>query len=308
MTYRGIIIGLLGSFTLGCASATKTTREEVQTVTGRLVPIGQFGNLQSGIALSSDQIGNVYVVDQTLPGVIKYSLSGDSLSSMIGRGRDRQQFDNPLDIDAGLTNTIYVADNGNHRIEKYTRDFAHVATVERHEARENDLSFGYPSQVATDDAGNIYTIDAENRRVVKIRSNLALERIIGGYTSSGDPRGVLSNPVRLTVDGENNLIVLDREGHVFVAYDNLGTAIARHEIDGWTGDGSNPIFTALSARNDTLFALAKNEIRLYHSTTFQKLGRYTIEASEQMMDIDLRHMPVMLSRKKVYRMTLVKPQ
>lgn len=288
---------LLFFITLSCAPTQQLPTNEIATVTNTLLISSSVGRFADAVAVSTDQFGNLYVLDRGAPSIIKFSPVGDSLGVISGFGRDHYQFDMPTDVDARLSNFLYVADYANHRIERYTKDFAYSATIERREAQGNDLRFGYPLRVAAAKSGIFYLIDGENKRVLKVRSDLTIDRIVGAYSNSSGTQAALTNPTDIVVDGNDNLIVQD--GKRLVTFDPLSNVIKQRELP--------RTVHSLAARNDTLFALAssgnEHELWLFHSTSLMRLGVWRILSELPIMtqDIDVRHGIILLSRERAYR-------
>ncbi len=295
---------LLLLFLTSCATTSTTPLTETTAVTKTLLVSQQFGRFQDAVAISTDQFGNTYVVDRGAPSVIKYNELGDSLGVISGFGREQYQFDMPSDIDARLTNSILIADHNNHRVERYTRDFAYSATVQRRQDDQEQLRFGYPKQIAADDAGNFYVIDGENRRVLRVNSSLRPERILGASMQLNIPGGSLFNPTLIAVDGNNNVIVFDKARAYFVVFDELGNAI---KTRGLTSAESATGFTSLACRNDTLFALHPNlegvSILLFHTPSMRSIGTWYVDDYRSMgaLDLDVRHGVSLLTRNAVLR-------
>ncbi|HET6513235.1 MAG TPA: hypothetical protein VFH43_13665, partial [Candidatus Kapabacteria bacterium] len=82
-----------------CATTSTTPSRETDAVTKTLLISQTFGRFQDAVAISTDQLGNTYVVDRSGPSIIKYAPNGDSLGVISGFGRDQYQFDAPNDID-----------------------------------------------------------------------------------------------------------------------------------------------------------------------------------------------------------------
>jgi hypothetical protein len=303
---RVLLLALL--LLTSCATTTTSTVSETTAVTKTLLVSQTFGRFQDAVAISTDQFGNTYVVDRGGPAVIKYNERGDSLGVISGFGREQYQFDMPSDIDARLTNSILIADHNNHRIERYTRDFAYSATIERRQGDLEQLRFGYPTQVAADDAGNFYLLDGENKRVLRVNSNMRLERIIGAYTSGSSPTGTLINPTKLAVDGSENLIVYDESSRALIVYDNLGNVLKRRDqISPLTSPNA---VRALATISDTLFVLQsvndQHRIRLFHTGSLTSLGIWEllIEGKPTLRDFDVRNGVTLLASDRVLRANL----
>ena len=221
-------------------------------------------------ALSLDQFLYLYILDRATSTVIKLSPTGDSTRVVSGFGSDHYQFNDPVDVDARLTNAIFIADNLNHRIEQYSKELAYVSTLRTRENTDPNQRFGYPRAVAADDAGNIYVADGENKRIVKVRSDYTVERVIGGYTEATRPDAVLTSPVDLAVDKDEHLIVLDNGGPSLVEFDNLGNVLGRISL----GEPANAIAVSI----DTVFVLvpSHNAVRLFRTSSLTELAGWKI--------------------------------
>jgi hypothetical protein len=287
-----------------CATTSTTPPVENTAVTKTLLISQHFGRFQDAVAISTDQFGNTYVVDKGGPSVVKYGEKGDSLGVISGFGREQYQFDLPLDVDARLTNVIFIADHNNHRVERYTKDFAYSATIQRRQDDQENLNFGYPKQIAADDAGSIYVIDGENKRVLRVNSSLRPERVLGANMRMNIPGGSFYDPKLLTVDGNNNVIVFDDARAHFVVFDELGNVI---KTRGLTSPEASVSFKALAARNDTLFALhdglGVDMIRLFHTPSMTSIGTWVVNDDTYggSLDIDVRHGISLLTRNEVLR-------
>src|SRR5581483_3872734 len=143
------------------------------TITGQIVVVKKLRDFHDATAMSIDQFRNVFIVESAGNVVIKISPNGDSLRVASGFGADHYQFNAPSDVDAHLTNSVFISDRFNHRIEQYTKDLAYVSTLYTRDNTDAGTRFGYPAAVAVDDAGNIYLADGENKRVLKARSDFS---------------------------------------------------------------------------------------------------------------------------------------
>jgi DNA-binding beta-propeller fold protein YncE len=293
---------LLLLFLASCASGPRMTREAVPIV-GELVPVKMLHEFHDASAISIDQFLNVYVVESSSNSIIKLSPNGDSLREVSGFGADHYQFNGPSDIDAHLTNSVFISDRFNHRIEQYTKDLTYISTLYTRDNTDPATRFGYPAAVTVDEAGNIYVADGENKRVLKARSDYSIERVIGGYSEAARADAVLSNPVDLAIAGGEHLVVLDNGGTSLVEFDNLGNLLARREL-------SNQA-RAICASNDTIFILSSEEptVQLMLGTGLSKIGLWPIEQTNtdtsSAEDIGVRNGAIYLLRQHgLYRCTL----
>jgi hypothetical protein len=254
----------------GCAAGPRT-KGDAAPVTAELIPIKRLRAFHDASAMSIDQFRNVYVVESSSNAVIKLSPNGDSLREVSGFGGDHYQFNGPSDIDAHLTNSVYISDRFNHRVEQYTKELTYVSTLYTRDNTDPSTRFGYPAAITIDEAGNIYVADGENKRVLKARSDYSIERVFGGYSEAARPDAVLSNPIDLVIAGEEHLVVLDNGGTSLVEFDNLGNLLARRELSEHA--------KAICASNDTIFVLSNDAptVRLMLGTGVTEIGAWHVE-------------------------------
>ena len=176
----------------------------------------QFGKFINANAISIDAFGNVYVVDEGAPGVYKFNTSGDSIRGVIALGKEHNQFDEPKDIDASLTNAVAIADRNNHRIEIYSKDLIWQATIPGHNVGSK-IQFGYPLAVRTSSAGNYYIIDGENKRALSIQPENNSQQVI---SLSGTTTGVELNPVSLALAGNEFVTIADANSRSLIIFNN----------------------------------------------------------------------------------------
>ena len=264
---------------MSCAPVPTLDEVATDRVTATLQFDSACKHFTDAASLGSDHLGDLFVVDRGASALIEYDLRFDSIRSVIGLGRDHFQFDHPTDVDARQANNVFVADFGNHRIEQYSRELAYLATLHTRESPVADERFGYPTAVALDDAGNLYIIDGENRRVIRANNQLQIDRIVGAYTNAVSPDGVLHDPVALAVDAFNDLIVLDHGGDRIVTFDNLGNVLAHRQLPN--------ALQKIRTFGDTLVAIQKPDssnamsaVMLFNSRTLGLRGRWEVASTE----------------------------
>lgn len=206
-----------------------------------LILVATFGRFLQASSLDFDVAGNIYVVDREGDLLVKYSPRGDSLRAVGGRGQGTMQFDTPVSLFARRGNDIYVADYNNHRIERFDRTLDYITTIYTHDDPDERKRFGYPRDVAISRQGEVYILDGENHRILKINAVGAPDIAFGDI---GAGAGRLVDPTAIEVDDEDNIYVLDK-GRTLV-YDPFGSYVR---------DFPNPLgarTVAMSIASDTL--------------------------------------------------------
>ena len=98
-----------------------------------------------------------------------------------------------------------------------------------------------PSRLVYDAAGDLYVLDAQSRRVVKLDPRGAPLLDLGGY---GEDEASFSLPCDLVVDSRQSLLVLDRGKGTVIAFDPAGRFLAARSF----GDGVSEEAFAPAAR------------------------------------------------------------
>jgi sugar lactone lactonase YvrE len=145
-------------------------------------------------------------------------------------GSEPVQFQSPHGIEVGPDGFIYVADSGNHRIQKWTAEGQFVAAWGRQSTLETEggipQGFNEPWDVAVAADGTIYVADTWNHRIHKLdaEGNLVTAWGLFGQYGPGDaggqsafygPRGVTAGPggrVYVADTGNKRVQVFEPEG------------------------------------------------------------------------------------------------
>ncbi len=152
---------------------------------------GQFNNVRG---LVVDSAGNVWACDENNERIQKFNstLVYQSQFGSVGTGNGQFASDNgPYDIDVDSANNLFVVDRGNSRIQKFNSAGTYQSQFGTFDdgtpaagyveswvfnstygssGTGND-NFNGPSQIAVDSAGNTYTADGINNRLIKRNSS-----------------------------------------------------------------------------------------------------------------------------------------
>ena len=148
--------------------------------------------------------------------LVKITLDGLVLAS-VGkrgeRGRKDDELDKPNGIAIGREGQIYVADQGNHRVQIFNADLTYKRTCS-FPNREKKIVI-YPEKIAINSAGNAYVTDSKNTCVYVFDESGQYLFSFGRKGNSRD-RGSLSSPTAIAIDSED---------YVYISESNVGVSI-----------------------------------------------------------------------------------
>lgn len=175
----------------------------------------KFGSLNNPRGISISPAGEIYIADTGNNSIKKFSKNGQLIREVTGYGWGELEFDQPYDVDASGGISIYVADYNNHRVQRFDKNLNYVATLQGGSDRVD--FFGFPKSVAFSKFGDLFIIDEENLRCVKINKFNKLEKTFGGVEAG---QGRLVNPIQIAIVNQSLITVLD--GNYILIYDYYG--------------------------------------------------------------------------------------
>lgn len=170
-----------------------------------------------GDRIDVDIYGNLYILDSEKNTLKLYSKEGDLVREIGGSGWQNDQFDRPSGIWARNGIDVFVADYGNHRIQRFDRALSYVSTFSTRDGDNPDERFGYPTSVTISRLGDLFICDSENTRIVKVNRFTQVERVFGGF---GAGEGRLHKPLQIEIGPGDLVYVLD--GSRVLVYDTFG--------------------------------------------------------------------------------------
>jgi DNA-binding beta-propeller fold protein YncE len=160
----------------------------------------------SATAVDVDLSGNIYLLDGERGMLSILGPSGAPIAAMGGMGWENTKFDNPRGLWARNGIDVFVADHGNHRVQRFDRRLNYISTLY---TRDNDVPeerFGYPTDVGVSRLGDLFVCDGENQRLIRIGRDGTTIRSMGDYTAG---KGRLVAPTRVDVGAHDRVYVVD---------------------------------------------------------------------------------------------------
>lgn len=225
MMYKRVIVSVVLFFLLASLWGQVLLSQEVNskkfvryltTWGGRGDGSGQFKEPQG---LAVDPSGFLYVADTGNQRVQKLDSNGAFMTEIGGFGWESEHFDRPVAVSARNGLDVFIADYNNQRIERYDKDLYYLASFLSSRERLEHLRFGFPRDVDLSSQGELFCLDGENHRVLKL-DVLGSPQLSFGDFDAG--QGRLVNPQRLMVSRRGGVYVSDEEESRIVVYDMHG--------------------------------------------------------------------------------------
>ena len=185
---------------------------------------------------------------------------------------DNGQFDLPRGVAVDSAGFIYIADTGNHRIQKFgpnkqllTKWGSFCDLLQKQGCVDpdgegplelGDGQFALPQGIALDSAGNVYVADFGNARIQKFDAN---GKFLTKWGSLGAGEGQFHEPRGIAVDSRGNVYVVDSGNHRVQKFSPAGAFLAKWGIPG-NEDGQFflPFGIAIDSQSNVYVADALN--------------------------------------------------
>ena len=127
-----------------------------------------------------------------------------------GKGNQLNQLNYPTNIFIDREESVYVSDNGNHRVMKWLKGANEGIVVAGGQGRGNSLNqLNHPQGLLVNEVGDIYVADSGNHRIMCWSVESKESRVVVGGNGAGQGSNQLNYPQGLSFDVENNLYVVD---------------------------------------------------------------------------------------------------
>lgn len=218
---------------------------------GKGYALNQLDNPQ-GIFV--DKNGTIYIADSGNHRIQKWTAGATTGIKVAGRmsptgplnGFGNDQFNFPSAVFVDASDNIYVADEGNSRIQKWGPGATTGSTVAGLVATGNFPNPGSaanqlnrPKDVYVDSNGTIFISDYQNCRIQKWTQGSSTGVTIAGQNKPGDAAEFLAGPTNLFFDSSGNMFISDFGNHRIQKWAPnaiSGTTVAGGKV---AGSGSN---------------------------------------------------------------------
>ena len=225
-------------------------------------------SIASTFGLASDAAGNLYIAEEINRRVRMIDVNG-TISTVAGNGSAGSSgdggpamsatFQGPMGVTVDDAGNIYIADMSANRIRKVDTN-GMISTVAGNGVRgfsgdggpATSASLQSPTDVAVDDAGNLYIVDASNHRIRMVDTNGMISTVVGSnqvlnngaliaFSGDGGPatEAILNGPTGMAIDASGNLYIADSSNNRIRMVDANGTitTVAGNGTADFSGDG-----------------------------------------------------------------------
>jgi hypothetical protein len=162
-----------------------------------------------------DSFSNLYISDYYNTQVLCFAWNSVSNGTIVAgdgtAGSGNTQLNQPYGIFVDINSTVYVADGGNHRIQKWAFGASFGVTVAGTGVSGTSLTqLSSPSAVVVDANGYMYINEMQNSRITRWAPDSTIGECIAACTgTSGNDNNQLFWPQDLAFDSKNSLYVSD---------------------------------------------------------------------------------------------------
>jgi tripartite motif-containing protein 71 len=221
--------------------------------------------------ITVNKLGEIFIADRELNGIMKLSDSLQIISFEGGIGSDLGDFNRPSGLDCDAVMNLYVADPGNRRIQVLDRNLRPANDIKEYFQKDGSSEkFDFPEDVAVDLEGNVWVADDD--RVLKINPFNELELELS-YTSI--ERLDIGKAVSLAVSPAGNIAIGDsgnRKIYVVSSYGNLISEFPVASVSSVAWEGNNTIWISSSAKR-TISAYDISGVPLFVYSDLQNVSR-----------------------------------
>ncbi len=228
--------------------------------------------LNNPLGVALDRNGNLLIADSSNNRIRRVNAATGVITTIVGTGETgfngdggaatNARISGPENVFVDKDNNIFIADFGNHRIRKIAANGATISTVagtgtsgfsgDGGQATAANLSS--PTDVALDNAGNIYICAAGNNRIRKVTTDGVINTIAGNGNTAFNGDGILATaaaingPQSIALDSAGNVYIVDRGNSRIRRVTNSNEAISTLAggNTGFSPDGSSTTAARLS--------------------------------------------------------------
>ena len=212
-------------------------------------PVRVIGNLLKPYFVTTNSQNQIIVTEYSSNCVSVFSPEGEKIHSFGSEGTNDGRFQVPTGVTVDNVGNIYVVDNNNHRIHKFTPNGKFIRT-----RGSGQLQFNNPLGVSFNPNNQkLYVCDQMNHRVQVVNTDLTFHSTIG---RKGTGNGEFKYTVDIAFNSNGDIYITDFNNHRVQIFNQDGIFLRtlRHKQQGQTLQ--NPFGIAVDS-SDTVYVSEK---------------------------------------------------
>lgn len=181
----------------------------------------EFGEFNNASGFCYSNAGFFYVTDSHSNEVFKVDTLGNIHKSIGGYGWSASTFDNPICVYTNILN-VFVTDYNNNRIQIFDKDLNYITEI----VNNDNISFKFPIAAQISKQGDIFILDSDNKRILKLNSNGEFLLSIGDYDAGNFQ---LDSPTSFCIYNDS-FIIVSNKNELFI-FDLFGNGISKLKLN-----------------------------------------------------------------------------
>jgi hypothetical protein len=190
--------------------------------------ISTFGDFEEAVSISASREEYIFVVDDNMNQVYKFSSTGQKLANIGGSGFGNNEFNMPQSVDATNGLDVYISDYQNNRLQRFDINLSYIATFDFNlydQTADNSKKIYRPYGVVFQTTSDIFVLaDATSYRVVKLK---AFDEVSLLFGSRGFGYDILTSPKKVVKGSNLDIWILDKGTDEIINFDSYGTLVKR---------------------------------------------------------------------------------
>jgi hypothetical protein len=204
------------------------------------------------------------------------------LSQFGSTGSGNGQLNSPQGVATDSSGNVYVIDEGNNRVEKFSSTGAYITQWGTY--GNGNGQFYDAEALAVNASGNVYVVDPSLNTVQEFTGT---GTYITQWGSSGSGNGQFSNPYGVAVGNNGNVYVVDQNHNRIEEFSSSGTYITQWGSSG-SGNGQFQFPWAVTTdMNNNIYVVDINNNRVEKFNLTQNLGTVTAAGSSNQINLTL---------------------
>lgn len=155
-------------------------------------------------------------------------------------------FLNPISSVVDSKGSVYVVDNDNHNVQKFSNDGNFI--LKWTSKNPGNTMFEHPYGIAIDSQDNVYVVDQNHGKIKKLSESGYISSSFGSF---GFEEGEFDSPTNIAIDSEDNIYIVDYGFEKIQKFSNDGLYLHSWGSEGsQDGQFSRPLGIAINSEDD----------------------------------------------------------